>query len=181
MSNNILNPLEKEMLVRLYKNNPSVKLADFCAANNVSSAAFKTWLKKYEAEGLTGLYRSKKTPSVLPDGVDETEENLRRELIKTRIENERLKKATPGSRTAMGLRVGSCLYTTRIRDHRGALPRFRCENPLRVMRRKPQRVLQVEEKRRRAARRQKAPVQSGAGVPRGALGPRLPLDSRLSR
>ena len=42
--------------------------------------------------GLSGLYRSKKTPSLLPEGVDETEETLRRELIKTRIELERLKK-----------------------------------------------------------------------------------------
>lgn len=31
--------------------------------HNVSEAAFKTWLKKYGAEGLSGLYRSKKTPS----------------------------------------------------------------------------------------------------------------------
>ena len=49
-------------------------------------------IKKYGAEGLSGLYRSKKTPSLLPEGVDETEETLRRELIKTRIELERLKK-----------------------------------------------------------------------------------------
>ncbi len=89
---NILNPLEKEMLIKLYKNNPHVKMTDFCDANNVSTAAFKAWLKKYETDGLAGLYRSKKTPSVLPEGVDETEENLRRELIRTRIELERLKK-----------------------------------------------------------------------------------------
>lgn len=92
MPNNILNPLEKELLIRLYRSNPDIKLSDFCRANNVSEAAFKTWLKKYDAEGLSGLYRSKKTPSLLPEGVDETEESLRRELIKTRIELERLKK-----------------------------------------------------------------------------------------
>lgn len=92
MSNNILNPLEKELLIRLYRSNPDIKLSDFCRANNVGEAAFKTWLKKYGAEGLSGLYRSKKTPSLLPEGVDETEETLRRELIKTRIELERLKK-----------------------------------------------------------------------------------------
>ena len=45
MSNNILNPLEKELLIRLYRSNPDIKLSDFCA-NNVSEAAFKTWLKK---------------------------------------------------------------------------------------------------------------------------------------
>ena len=65
MSNNILNPLEKELLIRLYRSNPDIKLSDFCRANNVS---------------------------LLPEGVDETEETLRRELIKTRIELERLKK-----------------------------------------------------------------------------------------
>lgn len=92
MSNNILNPLEKELLIKLYRKNPDVKLSDFCRTNNVSEAAFKSWLKKYDAEGLSGLYRSKKTPTILPEGVDETEENLRRELIKTRIELERLKK-----------------------------------------------------------------------------------------
>lgn len=89
---NILNPLEKELLIRLYRSNPDVRLSDFCHANNVSEAAFKTWLKRYDAEGLSGLYRSKKTPSILPEGVDETEESLRRELIRTRIELERLKK-----------------------------------------------------------------------------------------
>ena len=89
---NILNPLEKELLIRLYRGNPDVRLSDFCHANNVSEAAFKTWLKRYDAEGLSGLYRSKKTPSILPEGVDETEESLRRELIRTRIELERLKK-----------------------------------------------------------------------------------------
>lgn len=92
MANNILNPLEKELLIKLYRKSPGVRIADFCKANNVSTAAFQTWLKKYDAEGLSGLYRSKKTPTLLPDGVDETEENLKRELIKTRLELERLKK-----------------------------------------------------------------------------------------
>lgn len=118
---NILNPLEKELLIKLYKRSPGVKMSDFCNANNVSVAAFQSWLRKYEKDGLAGLCRSKKTPSILPEGVEETEENLRRELIKTRIELERLKKAMPGSRTKMGRRVGSCLYQRRIRDRRGAL------------------------------------------------------------
>ena len=67
-------------------------MADFCAVNNVSTATFKTWLKRYETNGLAGLYRTKKTPTILPEGIDENEENLRRELIRTRIELERLKK-----------------------------------------------------------------------------------------
>lgn len=89
---NILNPLEKELLIKLYMRSPGVKMSDFCAANNVSVAAFQSWLKKYEKGGLNGLYRSKKTPAILPEGVEENEENLRRELIRTRIELERLKK-----------------------------------------------------------------------------------------
>ena len=92
MAYNTLNPLEKEFLIRQYRNNPQIKLSEFCRANNISDTAFKSWLKKYDEEGITGLYRSKKTPSILPEGIDETEESLRRELIRTRIELERLKK-----------------------------------------------------------------------------------------
>lgn len=92
MGYNKLNPLEKELLIKLYRRSPGVRLADFCAANNVSTAAFKSWVKRYDAEGLAGLYRSRRTPSILPEGVDESEENLRRELIRTRLELERLKK-----------------------------------------------------------------------------------------
>jgi hypothetical protein len=89
---NILNPLEKEVLIKLYRRSPGVKLGDFCRINNVSDAAFKSWIKKYDTEGLEGLYRSKKIPELLPDGVDKTAENYKRELIKARIELERLKK-----------------------------------------------------------------------------------------
>lgn len=53
--------------------------------------------KKYDTEGLAGLYRSKSTPQLTPPGIDETTESLRRELIRTRLELERLKKAMPGS------------------------------------------------------------------------------------
>lgn len=95
MPNNILNPLEKELLIRLRRSNPDIRLSDFCRANSVSEAAFKAWLKRYDAEGLAGLYRSKKTLGILPEGIDETEENLRRELIRTRIELERLKRLHP--------------------------------------------------------------------------------------
>ena len=92
MGNNILNPLEKEVLIKLYRRSPGVKLVEFCRANNISDAAFKSWLKKYDEEGLEGLYRTKKTPELLPEGVDKTAENYKRELIRTRIELERLKK-----------------------------------------------------------------------------------------
>ena len=72
MANNILNPLEKELLIKLYRRSPGVKISEFCAANNVSTAAFQTWLKRYDSDGLAGLYRSRKTPSILPEGVKKT-------------------------------------------------------------------------------------------------------------
>ena len=130
MSYNKLNPLEKELLINLYRRSPNTKLGDFCAANNVSTAAFSGWLKKYDEGGLAALYRSRTTPSLLPEGVDENEETLRRELIRTKLELERLKKATPGSRQKMGSGWCTCLYQTGIRNHRGALASVRGEGAL---------------------------------------------------
>jgi len=89
---NILNPLEKEFLIKQYHRSPGIKLGEFCRIHDVSDTAFKSWIKKYESEGLEGLYRSKKMPELLPEGVDKTAENYKRELIRTRIELERLKK-----------------------------------------------------------------------------------------
>lgn len=88
-----LNPLEKELLICRYKSHPSIKVSDFCAANNVSVTAFKSWLKHYEEGGLEGLARADASVGeVLPDGVDRTEEAYKREILRLRIENERLKK-----------------------------------------------------------------------------------------
>lgn len=88
-----LNPLEKEFLIRQYKSNPKIKMADFCRSNSVSEAAFRNWLKQYEASGLEGLARADaEFKDTLPEGVDKTEEGYKREILKLRIENERLKK-----------------------------------------------------------------------------------------
>ena len=88
-----LNPLEKEFLIHKYKKNPTIKLSAFCAANSVSDTAFKKWLKQYEEGGLDALARADaEVKQVLPEGVEPTEEALRREIIRLRIENERLKK-----------------------------------------------------------------------------------------
>ena len=88
-----LDPIQKEFLIRTYRSNPNIKLSDFCAANNVSDGAFKIWLKQYEAGGLEGLARADAvTKDALPEGLDRTEENYKREILKLRIENERLKK-----------------------------------------------------------------------------------------
>ena len=88
-----LNPLEKEFLIRQYRSNPRIKLSDFCEANHVSDSAFKKWLKQYEEGGLEGLARADaEIRDVLPEGIDRTEEAYKREILKLRIENERLKK-----------------------------------------------------------------------------------------
>lgn len=88
-----LNPLEKEFLIRKYKSNPSIRLRDFCTVNNISDTAFKKWLKQYEEGGVEGLARADaEIKDVLPDGIDRTEEAYKREILRLRIENERLKK-----------------------------------------------------------------------------------------
>ncbi len=88
-----LDPLQKEFLIRQYRSNPDITVTAFCDANNISEGSFRTWLKQYEAEGLEGLARmTKSVGSVLPEGIDRTEENYKREILKLRIENERLKK-----------------------------------------------------------------------------------------
>ena len=88
-----LNPLEKEFLIRQYKGNLKIKLSDFCDANHVSDSAFKKWVKQYDEGGLEGLARADaEIGDVLPAGIDRTEEAYKREILKLRIENERLKK-----------------------------------------------------------------------------------------
>lgn len=88
-----LNPLEKEFLVQRYLRNPKIKLKVFCINNNVSETAFRKWLKQYKTGGLEGLARADaEIPDILPEGIDRTEESYKREILKLRIENERLKK-----------------------------------------------------------------------------------------
>lgn len=88
-----LDPLEKEFLIKSYLARSDIKLNDFCEANSISNSAFAKWLKQYESQGIEGLARADSTvPDVLPDGMDRTEENYKREILKLRIENERLKK-----------------------------------------------------------------------------------------
>ena len=88
-----LNPLEKELLIHRFKENQRIKLSDFCTANGISDAAFRRWLKDYEEGGLEGLARAdSQVPNVFPEGFDRTEESYKREIMRLRIENERLKK-----------------------------------------------------------------------------------------
>lgn len=88
-----LDPLEKEFLIKRFRSKSDVKFNDFCEANNVSTTAFKKWLKQYEEQGIEGLARADATiGDVLPEGIERKEENYKREILKLRIENERLKK-----------------------------------------------------------------------------------------
>ncbi len=88
-----LNPLEKEFLVKQYKSNPTIKMSDFCRANNVSDAALRKWIKQYDEGGIEGLARADaEIKEILPEGIDRTEEAYKKEILKLRIENERLKK-----------------------------------------------------------------------------------------
>lgn len=87
-----LNPLQKEFLIHNYKSG-CLKLKDYCIANNVSDTAFKKWLKQYEEAGLAGLARADaELKDVFPEGVDKSVEALKRDILRLRIENERLKK-----------------------------------------------------------------------------------------
>ena len=47
--------------------------------NNITEPSLKRWIKQYEEGGL--------------EGFDRTEESYKREILKLRIENERLKKS----------------------------------------------------------------------------------------
>ena len=87
-----LNPLEKEFLIRRYKSSRWTT-KEFAAMNNITEQSLKKWLKQYEEGGLEGLARADAAiQSIVPDGFDRTEESYKREILKLRIENERLKK-----------------------------------------------------------------------------------------
>ena len=99
-----LNTLEKEFLIRQYKGG-NQKISDFCERNGISVGAFKKWIKQYEEGGIEGLARADaKMPDVLQEGLDRTEEAYKREILKLRIENERLKKTILFGRTKLGNR-----------------------------------------------------------------------------
>ncbi len=88
-----LNPLEKEFLIRQYKNNPTVKMNDFCRVYDITSSSLRKWMKQYEEGGIEGLARADADiKQILPEGVNPTEEAYKKEILKLRIENERLKK-----------------------------------------------------------------------------------------
>lgn len=100
-----LSPLEKEFLIKTYRAKIEVKLSDFCQMNDVSETSMRKWIKQYEAGGIEGLSRAGEMGDVLPEGIDRTEENYKREILKLRIENERLKKNYTVQKTEDGQTV----------------------------------------------------------------------------
>ena len=89
-----LNPLEKEFLIRRYRSNQRVSINDFCESNGITVPSLRKWMKQYDEGGLEGLARADaEIKEVLPEGVDRTEESYKREILRLRIENERLKKS----------------------------------------------------------------------------------------
>ena len=100
-----LSPLEKEVLIKTYKAKIEVKLSDFCQMNDVSETSMRKWIKQYEAGEIEGFSRVGEMGDVLPEGIDRTEENYKREILKLRIENERLKKNYTVQKTEDGQTV----------------------------------------------------------------------------
>ena len=89
-----MNPLEKEFLIRRYRSNQRVTINGFCESNGITVPSLRKWMRQYDEGGLEGLARADaEIKEVLPEGVDRTEESYKREILKLRIENERLKKS----------------------------------------------------------------------------------------
>ncbi len=99
-----LNPLEKEQLIKQFQNSRE-KMTEFCARKQITVGTFKKWMKQYKENGVEGLSRAAaKQKTMLPDGVEPTEEMYKREILKLRIENERLKKNYTVQETEAGER-----------------------------------------------------------------------------
>jgi len=90
-----MNPLEKEVLIKRYLSRPGRDMREFCEVNDITVPSFRKWLGRYLEEGIEGLVTKHDEEmgfSILPEGEDATADNLKREIMKLRIENERLKK-----------------------------------------------------------------------------------------
>jgi len=92
MSKKRLNPFEKEFLTRQFRNNSDLKIADFCKSNDVTVQTFRKWMSQYDAAGIEGLTRGSSYNDLLPKKLDPSVENLKKEILRLTIENERLKK-----------------------------------------------------------------------------------------
>jgi len=88
-----LNPLEKEFLIKQFKSNTTIKLSDFCEIHGISDCSMRKWIKQYDESGIEGLARADvEFKDILPEHINRTEEAYKKEILKLRVENERLKK-----------------------------------------------------------------------------------------
>lgn len=88
-----LSAMEKEFYVRKYMEHPEISFAKFCKVYDIPKSSFAEWIHKYREHGLMGLEDARvRLRKVLPPDTEQTERNLRLEVLRLRIENERLKK-----------------------------------------------------------------------------------------
>lgn len=104
-----LTPLEKEQLVRKYlAQADKTTMKAFCQENGIKPSPFSNWVHQFKEKGLDGLVTSRDAQVYqieLPEGIDDATEYLKRELMKARIENERLKKSYTVETNENGERV----------------------------------------------------------------------------
>lgn len=101
-----LNPLEKEFLIRRFRESEGVKIQDFCRVNDITTQSLRKWMEQYDADGIEGLCRAERNAvDILPEGQSRSEENYKKEILRLRIENERLKKNYAVEMTEAGRKV----------------------------------------------------------------------------
>ena len=81
---------KRRLILAYYDSGETVK--DFCNKHLLCRASFDRWLKAYHGQGTSGLISptEKACEKIAPQL--KTESDLRMEILKLRIENERLKK-----------------------------------------------------------------------------------------
>jgi transposase-like protein len=120
-----LNPLEKVFLIRRYRSNQRTFIQDFCESNGITVTTLRKWMKQYDKSGLEGLAHSDaEIKEVLPEGVDRTEESYMWEILKLRIENERLKKSYAIQTNADGVPFGQFCNPSRLFPEKSLSLRF---------------------------------------------------------
>lgn len=50
-----LNALEKEFLIKRFRDNPSISIGDFCEANGITVQSLRKWMRLYDEKGIEGL------------------------------------------------------------------------------------------------------------------------------
>ena len=88
-----LNPLKKEFLIRQYKSNYRIKCVTSAKQNHISTGSFQKWIKQYDEGGLkVWLVQIARSKISSRRELTERRNPTKREILKLRIENERLKK-----------------------------------------------------------------------------------------